>query len=157
MKSSKILSLAAAAALILTPFTTFAQSAPAAPAAPDAPAAPAPQGHARKGGMGARAMDHRLKLLTEKLNLTADQQTKIKDIWKDAAEKGRAARQDPANEKLSREERRAKAEAMMKDAHDQVRAVLTADQQAIFDKLPADGPGRGGKDKGEKGPKQDQQ
>jgi len=154
MKISKLLSLAAVAALLLTPFTSFAQPAPADP---DAPAAPAPEGHARKGGMAGRAAERRLKMLTEKLSLTADQQTKIKAIWKDAAEKAKAARQDPANEKLTRDERRAKAEAAMKATHDQVRAVLTADQQAIFDKLPADGPGRGGKDKGEKGPQGDQQ
>ncbi len=87
-------------------------------------------------------MKHRMEFLTEKLNLTADQQTKIKAIWKQSAEQGKAMRDDPANKDLSREERRAKREAMMKANHDQVRAVLTPEQQAIFDKLPAEGPGR---------------
>lgn len=148
MKSSKLLSLAAAAALTLAPFTTFAQEA-----APAAPEAPAPAAHARKGGMAARAAEHRMKMLNEKLSLTDEQRTKILAIWKDAAEKAKAARQDPANEKLTRDERRAKAEAMRKDTQGQVRAVLTPAQQTIFDQLPADGPGRGGKDKGEKGPR----
>ena len=81
-------------------------------------------------------------MLTEKLNLTEAQRTQIKAIWKQSAEQGKALRDDPANKDLSREERRAKRDAMMKATHDQVRTVLTPEQQAIFDQLPAEGPGR---------------
>jgi Spy/CpxP family protein refolding chaperone len=86
-------------------------------------------------------MQRRLEFLTEKLNLTEDQRTKIKAIWKQSAGQVKALRDEAS---LAREDLRAKADAMRKANRDQVRAVLTPEQQAIFDQLPADGPGRPG-------------
>ena len=128
--STKILSLFALAALAAVSLAKAADPAPA-PAGPPADGArPA-----------IRQMLHRrLEMLTEKLNLTEDQRTKIKGIWKQAGEQGRALRDDM---NLTRGDFRTKAEALKKSAHEQVRAVLTPEQQTIFDKLPADGPGRG--------------
>jgi Spy/CpxP family protein refolding chaperone len=139
MKTSSKLSLVfVLAALVAAPFTFAADPAPAAAPAPDsgAKARPAMRHMAEK----------RMELLNEKLNLTADQQTKIKAIWKQSAEQGKALHEDKA---LTREDRRAKTDALRKSARDQVRAVLTPAQQATFDQMPADGPDRPeGKGKG---------
>jgi Spy/CpxP family protein refolding chaperone len=83
--------------------------------------------------------------LKDRLNLTDDQVTKIQGIMKDQMDKMTALRSDDS---LSREDRRAKMMDLRKAAHDQIRAILTPDQQKIFDTMPLDGPrgrrGRGG-------------
>lgn len=83
--------------------------------------------------------EHRMQMLDEKLQLTADQKQKITAIWDKAEEQGKALR---ADESLSRDDRRAKGAELMKATHADVRAVLTADQQKIFDTLPQDRPMR---------------
>ena len=128
---AKILSLFALAALAAV---SLAQAADPTPAAAPAPAdGPRP--------MVRRMMKHRLEMLTEKLSLTEDQRTKIKDIWKQAGAQGKAIHGEATQAGTAIRE---KAEALRKATHDQVRALLTAEQQAIFDKLPADGPGHEG-------------
>ena len=84
-------------------------------------------------GGGPRMM---LKALKEKLNLTADQEKQIGDIWKSHAEEMKAARGD-----------RAKMEEVRTAQHEEVRAVLTPDQQKIFDAMPPPGDRHGGKKK----------
>jgi Spy/CpxP family protein refolding chaperone len=70
----------------------------------------------------------RVEQLDKALTLTAEQKAKITKIYQDI----QAAPQ---------EERRAK----MQGAHDQIRAVLNADQQKKFDALPqGGGDGKGG-------------
>lgn len=134
MKTSfKLSTLFVLAALVSAPFALATDPAPAAPPAPDAGARPHP--------MMRHMMQRRLEFLTEKLNLTEDQRTKIKAIWKQSAGQVKALRDEAS---LAREDLRAKADAMRKANRDQVRAVLTPEQQAIFDQLPADGPGRPG-------------
>lgn len=80
-----------------------------------------------------------MQMLTEKLKLTPEQQERIKAIWKQAGGEGRALREDAAQD---RAETRAKAQELRKATRDQVRTVLTPEQQAIFDQMPAEGPGR---------------
>lgn len=84
--------------------------------------------------------EHRLKLLEEKVHVTAEQKTQINAIWDKADEQGKALREDKS---VAREDRRAKMGEIMKSAHEQVRALLTPEQQKIFDTLPPEGP-RGG-------------
>ncbi len=92
---------------------------------------------------------HMLDNLKAKLSLTADQVTKVEAILKDQMTQGQAIRKD---ESLSREDRHAKMQAVGKATHDQIRALLTADQQKIFDTMPA-GPRPGGhKPRGEDAP-----
>jgi LTXXQ motif family protein len=74
-----------------------------------------------------------LEMLKEKLSLTDAQVKQVKDIGRTEREQERDVRQDTS---LSSEDRRAKLMAARKAEHDQIRAILTPDQQAIFDKLP---------------------
>jgi protein CpxP len=77
-----------------------------------------------------------LEMLKEKLSLTEDQVKQVKDIGRTAREQERAVRQDTT---LADDDRRAKMMAARKAEHDQIRAILTPDQQAIFDKMPVGG------------------
>jgi Spy/CpxP family protein refolding chaperone len=78
-----------------------------------------------------------LQRLKDRLNLTDDQATKIQGLLKDQQAKMSALFNDDS---LSREDRRTKMTDLRKAAHDQIRAVLTPDQQKIFDAMPMDGP-----------------
>ncbi len=80
-----------------------------------------------------KAADARDKQLTEKLKLTAEQQEKLAAIRKEQAEQLKSG---------------TKAGEVLKTGRDQVRALLTPEQQKEFDAMPAEG--RAGK-KGKKG------
>ncbi|HNC23363.1 MAG TPA: Spy/CpxP family protein refolding chaperone, partial [Opitutaceae bacterium] len=102
------------------------------------PAGGPPDEHGPRVG---RMREHRMKMLEEKLSLTPAQKQQIQAIWDQAEQQGKALR---ADESAAREQRREKMGAIMKDSHDKVRAVLTADQQKIFDSLPPEPRGRRG-------------
>lgn len=104
---------------------------PVANAADDS-TAPAEQVHPRMK----RMEQNRLEQLDQKLHLSAEQKTQIQAIWDKTGQDVRALRQD---QNLSPEDRKAKRREAMKAAHDQVRALLTADQQKIFDTMPMRG------------------
>ncbi len=81
-----------------------------------------------------------LQHLKESLSLSDDQFKQLGEIMQDMRTQGQALRQDTS---LSDDDRRAKLQALMKDVHDKIRAILTADQQKIFDAMPPmPGPGR---------------
>jgi len=102
-------------------------TAPAAPADGTQVAPPAPQ---------KRMRGYLLGVLTEKLSLTADQQKKVGDILGDARSQVKALRNDDS---LSEEDMRTKIRAVRTATRGQIRAVLTPEQQATFDALPARG------------------
>jgi protein CpxP len=107
---------------------------PTPPAAPSSPVdgnlpVPPPQAHRMR-----RA--YSLENLTEKLGLSADQQKKVGAILAGARTQMKALRSD---ESLSKEDKRAQMRTIASSTHDQIRATLTADQQAQFDALPAPG------------------
>jgi hypothetical protein len=77
--------------------------------------------------------------LTAKLSLTPDQQKQVGAFIDSGNNQAKQLRGDDS---VSREDKRARMGAIMKATHDQIRAVLTADQQKQFDALPAHG-GRG--------------
>lgn len=77
-----------------------------------------------------------MKQLDEKLSLTADQKAQINAIWDKAEQDARAARDDAAA--TAKEERRAKMREGMKAVREQVRGVLTPEQQKVFDTMPQD-------------------
>jgi Spy/CpxP family protein refolding chaperone len=81
-----------------------------------------------------KAVNDRDKMLTEKLNLTAEQKEKLTALRKQQGEELHAAKGD-----------RAKMRELTKKAHEDVRALLTPEQQKDFDAMPAGG--RGGKGK----------
>ena len=102
----------------------------------DQPQGPPPQqqeGMRRgPGGPGGRMNpEERLKRMTADLNLTADQQAKIKTIMESEKTKMDALRDDTS---VEGDAKREKAMGIRKDTNSQIRAVLTADQQAKFDK-----------------------
>jgi Spy/CpxP family protein refolding chaperone len=98
-------------------------------------APPPPRDHPRMAEM----REKRLKQLDEKLHLTDDQKARIGDIWDKAAQQAKADREAARDEA---KDRRAQRRDMMKATHDQVRAVLTPEQQKIFDELPPPRPPR---------------
>lgn len=140
--------LTVTATLLLTiPNITLAQDKPAAPGGPE--------NHGPGPGAGMRLMnpEQRLKFMTEKLGLTEDQQAKIKAIFESHA---------PAIKELMGKDRstltdedKTKMKEMMKSEHDEIDAVLTAEQKAKAEQMRAarghggpGGPGGpGGKEK----------
>jgi Spy/CpxP family protein refolding chaperone len=97
----------------------------------------------------AKRREHRLQELTEKLSLTPEQQTQIKAIWDKAEEQGKALRAQGDQLRAQGEDLRAKGKEVMKATHNQVRAVLTPEQQKIFDAMPPPGRGHHGPGHGE--------
>ncbi len=141
MKTSlKVLSLLTITALAGVGMACAADATPAA----TPPATPPPQ----HGPGGQNFKERRLKHLDEALKLTDPQKQQITAIWAQAEQQGQALRSDEAT---AREQRRQKVMELMKATHDQVRGVLTPDQQKIFDSLPPEGRGHRGPRPGGKG------
>ena len=73
-----------------------------------------------------------LDRLTKELNLTKDQQDKIKPILDDQMKQAQALRSDTS---LSQQDRMSKMRDIHKSSTEQIRAVLTPDQQTKYDEL----------------------
>lgn len=91
-------------------------------AAPQTP----PQGHE---AMAAASPEAHLQMLSEKLNLTEDQKTKLKPILQDQAQQLKTVNDDSS---LTPEQKTAKKKAIHEITHDQINAVLTPEQQEKF-------------------------
>lgn len=96
-----------------------------------APAAPQGQMGPRGRGMEGR----QLEMLTQKLNLTADQQAKVKAIDDDTAKQMMAVRNDAS---LSQDDRHAKMMDIRKSSQDKIRGILTDDQKTKYDAMQAE-------------------
>jgi Spy/CpxP family protein refolding chaperone len=124
----------AAFALCFTPQFTQAQDKPAEK----------PEG-GRPGGPGGRSPEERLKMMTEKLGLTQEQQDKIKAIYAKNADAMKALR-EKGRENLTEEEKTKMREAM-KAQMDEINAVLTEEQKTkmkeAFQRRGPGGPGGG--------------
>ena len=83
--------------------------------------------------------ESRLEWLTQRLNLTHDEQNKLKPILDDEAKQVRAVRDDAS---LSPDQRRARIQQIRKSTRPQIEAVLTPDQQKKFDQLKEERPER---------------
>ncbi len=70
-----------------------------------------------------------MKMLTEKLSLTQEQQTKIKAILSDEKQAMDALRDDTS---IDRETGHEKMESILKNHREKIRALLTPEQQKIF-------------------------
>ena len=94
-------------------------------------------GEQKHGGQSGRMgnMDDMMQELTTKLNLTADQQTKIKSIMEEQHEQMRATMNDQS---LSKEDKHAKMKSMHDSIHAKVREVLTDEQKPKFDAMVKD-------------------
>jgi Spy/CpxP family protein refolding chaperone len=99
-------------------------------------AAGAPAAALQGGGGGRRggpmSPDEQLKRMTKELNLTSDEQGKIKPILVDEQKKMEEVRSDSS---LDRQTMREKMMQIRRDSNDQVRALLDDQQKEKFDKL----------------------
>jgi len=140
---TRFLLLMLAAFVSLSAGAVFAQQESDQDQAPQGQQGPPPQGggeqgggHWGHGGRGGREgrMDpsKRAQMLTEQLNLTKDQQSKVKDILSAQQKQMQSLMQGQSG---SREDKRAKFEQMRSETDSQIRAVLTGDQQQKFDTM----------------------
>jgi Spy/CpxP family protein refolding chaperone len=86
-------------------------------------------------GPGMGNVDDHVKELTTKLNLTADQQTKVKAILEEHNQQMQAMMKDDSG---SKEDRHAKMKSMHDSVHAKVREVLTDEQKPKFDAMVKD-------------------
>ncbi|HXY49625.1 MAG TPA: hypothetical protein VEI01_09270 [Terriglobales bacterium] len=119
-----LLLLALAAGLMLAGPTSFA-----------VPTAPMAQGQGGMGGgsaTGPMTPENRLKWMTEKLNLTDDQQAKIKPILEDETTQMKAVRSDTS---LSQPDRHAKMKSIYAADTEKINAILTPEQQTKWKEM----------------------
>ena len=86
--------------------------------------------------MGMASPDAHLQMLSEKLNLTADQKAKLKPILEDQAQQMKAVRDDTS---LTQEQKTAKKKAIHETTNEQINAVLTSEQQEKFKEMKHEG------------------
>lgn len=86
----------------------------------------------RRGGGGHYDPAKRAKMLTKHLNLSSDQQAKVLDILKLEQSQMENLR---SNSSLSQDDRRSNVMDIRKSSNDQIRALLTPDQQKRLDEM----------------------
>jgi Spy/CpxP family protein refolding chaperone len=94
-------------------------------------AAPAPQ----EGGTAASMQARQLEMMTQRLNLTTDQQSQIKTIQDDSRKQMMALRNDSS---LSQDQQRSKMMDIRKSSQDKIRGVLTEEQKTKYDAMQAE-------------------
>ena len=82
--------------------------------------------------MGPMTPEDRLKMLTEKLDLTDDQQAKVKPILEDQATQMKALHDDSS---LSPDDKHAKMKELHESSMEQMNAILTPDQQTKWKQM----------------------
>ena len=89
---------------------------------------------------GPMSPDQRLQMLTSQLNLSSDQQQKIKPILENEGQQMQALHQDSS---LSREDRMSKMQQIRQSTNDQIKPILTSEQQQKYQEMMSH-QGRGG-------------
>ncbi len=84
--------------------------------------------------MGPPSTDQRLQHLTQMLNLTSDQQAKIKPILENESQQMEALRSDSS---MSREGRMTKMRSIRETTNSQITPILTSEQQQKWQQLQA--------------------
>jgi periplasmic protein CpxP/Spy len=127
---TKLLSLALGGVLALgISGAAFAQDTPPPPPPDQGQAAPPPEA----GGRGMRMDPNRqLERMTRELNLTSDQQEKIKPLLVERQQKMQALMD---NQSLSREDRRAQMRTIMDGTNNSIKANLNDDQKQKFEEM----------------------
>jgi Spy/CpxP family protein refolding chaperone len=108
---------------------------------PSAWAQMGPMGGDHSGGQmghGPMSVDQKLQMMTKQLNLTTDQQEKIKPILENESQQMQALHQDSS---LSREERMSKTQQIRQGTNEQIKPILTSDQQQKFQEMSHQGHG----------------
>jgi periplasmic protein CpxP/Spy len=105
-----------------------------APASHAVQTAPAAQEHGAMGGsmMGPMTPENRLKMLTEKLNLSEDQQAKLKPIIEDQSKQMKAIHDDTS---LAPTDRQAKMKELHESSIEKMNAILTPEQQTKWKQM----------------------
>jgi Spy/CpxP family protein refolding chaperone len=129
MKLMRLLTLLAAC--------LFAMAALAQQTTPAQPSGDQKQGgHGHMGmGPGMGNVDDHVKELTTKLNLTANQQTKVKAILEEHHQQMQAMMKDDS---ISKDDKHAKMMSMHDSVHAKVRDILTDEQKPKFDAMVKD-------------------
>jgi Spy/CpxP family protein refolding chaperone len=99
-----------------------------------------PQAEHHEHGQGMNA-DAQLEHMSQTLNLTDDQKTKIKPILEDSAKQMQQLRQDTS---VSQEDRHTKMQQIHESTMSQIKPILTDDQQKKLDSMMQHGPGERG-------------
>lgn len=110
----------------------FSQAEDAATPPPPLPPPPPGEHGPGPGGPGHGPRGDRFKMMVEKLNLTEDQKTKIKPIMEEEMKAMAAVRDD---ESLGKAARREKIMEIVKRTRDQIRPLLTPEQQKTLDEM----------------------
>ena len=126
MNRSRLLAIGA---MLMFGLTVVAQQAATQPDRP--PDRPAKDEHGQSGVHVPTVQGH-LKVLTEKLALTGDQQAKIKPILQELHDATQKLDQD---ESMSSEERMVKVRASREKADKKIREILNDDQKKKLDQL----------------------
>lgn len=121
-------------ALMLTGLLYAVTPATAAQDAAGSEQQSAPMGEPPEHGHGHRHFDpaKRTEMLTKHLNLSSDQQTKVRDILMSEQSQMEKLHSDSS---MSQDDRRSKMMDLHKSSNDQVRALLNADQQKKWDAM----------------------
>jgi len=136
---NKLFTLAMAATLVLgVTGAALAQDTPPPP--PQDPASAQAQGQQGRGPMRMDP-DKQLEHMTKELGLSGDQQSQIKPMLFERQQKMQAIFQDQS---LSREDRRAKMQAIRSDSQGKIEAVLNDQQKQKFEAMQQRMGGRGG-------------
>jgi len=85
------------------------------------------------------SVDDQLKHLSSKLNLSDDQQAKLKPILEDQHKQMEQIHNDSS---LSRQDRFSKMQQLRQNSDTEIKSVLNADQQKTFDKMREEQRGR---------------
>ncbi len=114
----------------------------------------AQMGEGMAGSMGGHGQpmnaDQRLQMMTKQLNLTADQQEKIKPMLESQNQQMQALHQDTS---LSQEDRMSKMQQIRQSTNEQIKSVLNPDQQQKFEQMNSrHGHGPGGPPPGQSAP-----
>lgn len=109
--------------VLMFAFTSVAQQATTKTGGPD-------KGVSASEDAGLPSVDSQLKVFTEKLSLSGDQQDKIKPILKELHDATEKLAQD---KNLSRDQRLARVRPQRSKADERIRAVLSDDQKKKLD------------------------
>lgn len=122
------------AAGVISMAAPFVMAQDNAPPPPDQQSAPPPANNGGQMRRGPVDPARRTQALTKKLNLTADQQTKVQSIFEAERSQMEATRQDSS---MSPQDRHAKMMDMRKSSDSQIRAILDPNQQKQWDDMMA--------------------
>jgi len=113
-----LMALAGVAGLVYTQSVSAEDAAPAK--------ANAPTAEVKHRGPGGNPVE----MLTKALSLTAEQQTQVKAIFEEMRPKMKALMDDQS---LSKEDKGAKFKELRTESNTKIKALLTPDQQKLFD------------------------